>query len=150
VKELAKQTARATEEISRRISMIQGETRAAVEAIEQISQIVGQIHDLQNATASAVEEQAATTNEITQSIHGIAQAAQRTEEGVHNTQGAASELARMAAELQSVVGQFKNGDGREVAQRVRPSGHSPKDVSRPVQAHKQPGHEPAGVTLHAV
>ena len=64
VKELAKQTAAATEDISQKIEAIQNDTTGAVAAIQQISQIIGQINDYQNTIASAVEEQAATTNEI--------------------------------------------------------------------------------------
>ena len=67
VKELAKQTAVATEDISQKIEAIQNDTKAAVNAISQIGQIIGQINDFQNTIASAVEEQAATTNEIARS-----------------------------------------------------------------------------------
>ena len=64
VKELAKQTAKATEDISRKIEAIQGDTKGAVEAIEQIGTIINQINDIQNTIAGAVEEQTATTGEI--------------------------------------------------------------------------------------
>ena len=64
VKELAKQTAKATEDISRKIEAIQGDTKGAVEAIAQIGKIINQINDIQNTIASAVEEQTATTGEI--------------------------------------------------------------------------------------
>ena len=90
VKELAKQTAKATEDISRKIEAIQGDTKGAVEAIAQIGKIINQINDIQNTIASAVEEQTATTGEIgrnvaeaalgsgaiAQNISGVAQAAQ--------------------------------------------------------------------------
>ncbi|MBY0228822.1 MAG: GAF domain-containing protein, partial [Gemmataceae bacterium] len=64
VKELAKETARATEDISQKIEAIQRDTKEAVEAIAQIAQVIAQINDFQNTIASAVEEQTATTNEI--------------------------------------------------------------------------------------
>src|SRR5262249_9574561 len=94
VKELAKETAKATEDIGQKIEAIQGDTKGAVAAIREISQIINQINDIQNTIASAVEEQTATTNEmgrnvteaakgaaeIAQSITGVAQAAQETDE----------------------------------------------------------------------
>jgi len=124
VKELAKETAKATEDISRKIEAIQGDTKGAVEAIGQITIIINQLNDISNTIASAVEEQTATTNEITrnvgeaakgssqivENIVSVATAAKSTTEGATNTQTAAQELARMAAELQRLVGQFKFGD----------------------------------------
>jgi methyl-accepting chemotaxis protein len=121
VKELAKQTAKATEEISHKIEAIQGDTKAAVEAIAQIGKIIGQINDIQNSTASAVEEQTVTTaemsrnvgeaatgsKEIAQNINGVAQAAGSTTEGASNTKRAADELARIANDLQGLISQFK-------------------------------------------
>ncbi len=121
VKELAKETAKATEDISRKIEAIQGDTKGAVEAIGQITTIINQLNDISNTIASAVEEQTATTNEITrnvgeaakgssqivENIVSVATAAKSTTEGATNTQTAAQELAKMAAELQRLVAQFK-------------------------------------------
>ena len=121
VKELAKETAKATEDISQKIETIQGDTRSAVGAIAQISSIINQINDIQNTIASAVEEQTATTNEISrnvadaargsgeiaQNITGVARAAQGTSSGAGDTERASSELARMAAALQQLVSQFR-------------------------------------------
>jgi methyl-accepting chemotaxis protein len=121
VKELAKQTAKATEDISRKIEAIQGDTKGAVEAIAQIGKIINQINDIQNTIAGAVEEQTATTgeisrnvaeaakgsNEIAQNITAVAQAARSTTEGAGNTRSSADELARMATDLQKLVSTFK-------------------------------------------
>jgi len=74
VKELAKETARATEDITRKIGAIQSDTTSAVTAIGAISTVIDQINDIQNSIASAVEEQAATTNEIGRNLHELAQA----------------------------------------------------------------------------
>ena len=117
VKELAKQTAQATEEIGQKIEAIQSDTRGAVDAISQISNIITQINDIQNTIASAVEEQTATTNEIarnaseaakgsteiSRNISNVSEAARSTTEGAANTLNAAQELARLAAELMQVV-----------------------------------------------
>ncbi len=91
VKELAKETAKATEDISRKIEAIQTDTKAAVDAIASISEVINQINDISSTIATAVEEQNATTNEmarnvseaahgsgeITSNIAGVAEAAQR-------------------------------------------------------------------------
>ncbi len=120
VKELAKQTAKATEEISQKIEAIQGVTKGAVTAIEEISTIINQINDISNSIASAVEEQTATTNEIGRSvteaakgvgdiaknIGGVALAAKNTTQGASDTQKASQELSHMAAQLQKVISKF--------------------------------------------
>ncbi|MEN0064300.1 MAG: methyl-accepting chemotaxis protein [Myxococcota bacterium] len=117
VKELAKQTAAATEDISRKIEAIQFDTKRAVDAIQHISTIIGQINDYQNTIAGAVEEQAATTKEIarsaaeaaagaeqiSQSIHGVNRAAQSTRSGAQETLTAATELASLSGELRQAV-----------------------------------------------
>ncbi|MCC7475103.1 MAG: PAS domain S-box protein [Pirellulales bacterium] len=116
VKELAKETARATEDIGRKIETIQSDTKGAVDSIQQISQVIAQINDISNTIASAVEEQTATatemsrnvgeaakgTAEIAQNITAVAQAASNTTQGASNAQQAASELARMATDLQKL------------------------------------------------
>jgi methyl-accepting chemotaxis protein len=126
VKELAKETAKATEDISRKIEAIQVDTQGAVDAIAQISQVITQVNDIANTIASAVEEQTSTTNEIARNVAEAAQggrqvadniisvaaAAKNTSSGAANTLTASSELARMAGELQQLVGQFKY-DGAE-------------------------------------
>ncbi len=120
VKELAKQTAKATEEISRKIEAIQGDTKGSVKAIEEIGTIINQINDISNSIASAVEEQTATTNEIGRSvteaakgvgdiaknIGGVAMAAKNTTQGANDTQKASQELSHMAAQLQKAVSKF--------------------------------------------
>src|SRR5882757_4137003 len=68
VKELAKETAKATEDISRKIEAIQSDTKNAVDAIQQISGVIKQINDISNTIATAVEEQNATTNEMSRNV----------------------------------------------------------------------------------
>ncbi|MDR3699801.1 MAG: globin-coupled sensor protein [Candidatus Sulfopaludibacter sp.] len=120
VKELAKETARATEEIGQKIEAIQNDTRSAVAAIAQISNIIKEINDISNNIAAAVEEQTVTTNEISRNvteasggttdiahnIAGVATAAQDTTRGAADTQVAARALSEMASELQNLVGRF--------------------------------------------
>jgi methyl-accepting chemotaxis protein len=120
VKELAKQTAKATEEIGQKIDAIQGDTKGAVQAIEEIDTIIHQINDISDSIAAAVEEQTVTTNEIGNSVReaargvddisknigGVAVAAKDTTKGAHDMQTASQELSRMASRLQSTVSRF--------------------------------------------
>jgi methyl-accepting chemotaxis protein len=155
VKELAKETAKATEDISQKIEAIQTDTKGAVEAIAQISGIINQINDISNTIASAVEEQTATTNEIARSVQegakggsqvaeniaAVAQAAKSTTQGASDTQTAASELARMATELQKVVGQFKyDGSGGAIgAGESRSTARETRDAHLAGRVRTQPG-----------
>ncbi|CAA9219641.1 MAG: Putative stomatin/prohibitin-family membrane protease subunit aq_911 [uncultured Blastococcus sp.] len=121
VKELAQETARATEDISRRVEAIQADTAGAVDAISQISTVIGEINDFQATIAAAVEEQTATTNEmnrnvaeaatgtqgIAAAISGLAAGTQETNARVSDAQRAAGELARMSGELQEAVSRFQ-------------------------------------------
>ncbi|MGB2636471.1 MAG: methyl-accepting chemotaxis protein [Candidatus Acidiferrum sp.] len=121
VKELAKQTAAATEDISRKIEAIQADAKSAVTAIGSISGVIGQVNSISGTIAAAVEEQAATTNEmsrnvaeaakgageVAQNIQGVAQAAQSTSHGATDSQKAAKSLAQMSTHLRELVGRFK-------------------------------------------
>ena len=121
VKDLAQETAKATEEISSRIQAIQTDTSAAVGAIAQIAEVIERINSYSDTIASAVEEQTATTSEISrsvteaasgstdiaQTITGVAEAARSTNESVTESRRTAGELARLADELRSLVGRFK-------------------------------------------
>jgi methyl-accepting chemotaxis protein len=121
VKELAKETAKATEDISRKIEAIQTDTKAAVDAIASISGVIHQINDISSTIATAVEEQNATTNEmsrnvseaanssqeITSNIAGVAEAAEGTTRGATDTQKASQQLVETSAQLRRLVEQFK-------------------------------------------
>ena len=147
VKELAKQTSDATEDIRQKIEATQTNTQTSISAIEQISTIINQVNDISTTIASAVEEQSVTTsemsrnvaeaargtNEISQNITGVAQAAQSTTNGASSTQTAAQDLARMSGTLQQLVSQFKyetseshtlsTSDDHEVSQDPAPLPH---------------------------
>jgi methyl-accepting chemotaxis protein len=120
VKELAKQTATATEDISRKIEAIQQDAKGAVQAIGSITEVIGQVNQISATIATAVEEQSATTSEmsrslseaargaseVAQNIQGVAQAAQSTSNGAADSQKAARSLAEMSTHLRSLVGRF--------------------------------------------
>jgi methyl-accepting chemotaxis protein len=121
VKELARETAKATEEISQKIEAIQTDTKSAIKAIGEIGAIINQINDIQNTIASSVEEQTATANEISRNvadaargsteiarnITGVAQAAASTNKGALDCEKSAVELATVAEDLQALVGEGK-------------------------------------------
>ncbi len=134
VKELARQTASATEDIRKRVEGIQGSTGLAVKSIGDISEVVKQVNELSQTIASAVEEQSITTreigknmlqsstaaqmvargvaesatatHEITQNIVRVDKAAKQAAVGAAQTQTAGRELSQVADQLQSLVAQF--------------------------------------------
>jgi methyl-accepting chemotaxis protein len=121
VKDLAQETAKATEDISRRVETIQADTSSAVAAIGEISQIIQRINDYQVTIASAVEEQTATTAEMSRSIgeaaggsstiavniNGVAQSAETTSSTLVEADAAVAQLSRLADELRGVAERFR-------------------------------------------
>jgi methyl-accepting chemotaxis protein len=121
VKDLATETARATEDIERRIGAIQGDVQAAAAAIAHIGVVVDEINGIQSVIASSVEEQDSTTREMARGIADIAagstdiatgitdvaRGAGETDEGTREVFRAATELGDMAAGLRRVVGGFR-------------------------------------------
>jgi len=121
VKELARETAKATEDIGSKIMAMQSDTSKAVAAIAEIGAVIEKIDALQTKIATAVEEQSVTTSEISRNIAEatagsteiaenivqVAQAAQSTAEGASNAQISSQELARMAQNLQRLVEEYR-------------------------------------------
>jgi len=135
VKELAKQTAEATEDIRKRVEGIQSSTGGAVQSIGQIGEVIAKVNEVSRTIASAVEEQSITTKEIAQNVNqtstavetvaqgvaqtasasqeitktisGVDQAAREAAQGAAQTQTASQELSKLAEQLQGLVGQFK-------------------------------------------
>ena len=132
VKELALQTTRATEEIGSRIAAIQADADATELAIGEIAAVIDRINEIQATIASAVEEQTATTNEISRNIseaaagagdialgiQAVATAAEDTSIGAGDTRAAAGELATVADELDSLVRRFRVEDEEPVEPEV--------------------------------
>jgi methyl-accepting chemotaxis protein len=121
VKELAKQTAKATEDISHKITAIQADSQNAVKAIGTVTGVINHINDISATIAAAVEEQSATTKEmmrnaneaangagdISANIGGVAQAADGTSVRAQESEKAAQEFAAIAAQLSSLMAQFR-------------------------------------------
>lgn len=135
VKELAKQTAKATEDIGQKITAIQSDTKGAVEAISAITAVIGRVSEISGTIAAAVEQQSATTNEmsrnvseaakgsaeITQNLASVAQAAEVTSSSAHDSFRVAQQLTetstQMSHRLRGLVDQFTTtGTGK-------PNGH---------------------------
>jgi methyl-accepting chemotaxis protein len=120
VKDLAQETARATEDIGRRVSAIQTDTTVTADAIRRMSAVVQDISHHQQTIASAVEEQTATTQEMRRGIGEAADGANRiagnlaavadataaANDGVGAAEGAAAELDRMSQNLRELVRRF--------------------------------------------
>jgi methyl-accepting chemotaxis protein len=150
VKELAKQTARATDDIRAKIEAIQTETRGAVAAMTEIARINEEINTIQTNVASSVEEQAATMNEIsrnaTEAADGTAQIAgniasvckaeEKAAEAAASTVEAAQQLARLADTLNEILRHFRLTDGVEPA--------APKPASGPRSTPAAGSWRPAG------
>ena len=135
VKELARQTAQATEEINKQIESMQSNTLTAVKAIEAVTKVIEEINTISQTIVSAVEEQSATVNEIAKNIggasaganeiaknvgesakglsevanniSGVNKGATDTAQGVVQIKESANELSKLALGLQKIVGQFK-------------------------------------------
>ena len=121
VKQLAQETARATEDISRRVETIQGDADHAAQAISEIAGVISQINEFQTTIASSVEEQTATTQEINHgvndaatssrqiasSISGVASSAERTADSMGRAQTNAQELSRLSEELTGLLAGFR-------------------------------------------
>ena len=121
VKDLAAETAKATDDITGRIAKIQDDTDSAVTAIRRISEIISQINDFQTTIAAAVEEQTATTNEMARSVTEAASgsstiatnigqfagAASQAVEPLNSLAATASDLQSKAADLRAELGKFK-------------------------------------------
>ncbi len=129
VKELAKETAKATEDIGAKVEAIQNDAKGAVQAIDEITTVIGRINDIQNTIASAVEQQTGTTNEISRNISetargssdiasnitGVATAAKETQHSARVSLQAAQELSKLAVRLGGVVSQFTlSNDGSQL------------------------------------
>ena len=127
VKELANQTAKATEDISTKIQAIQTDTGEAVDSIADITQVVSRINDIATSIASMVEEQTATTNEMSRNVQEaatgsiqiaentaeVAKAAGSTKQGADDTGMASKELSKMSMVMQNLVREYEKKSGNK-------------------------------------
>ena len=109
VKELAKQTAEATEDIRRRISAIQASTAKAVESIGRISEVIGEVTEFSRSIASAVENQTVTTQQIADNIDEASRAAESLADSASETATAAQDITRSIASVDGAVQEVAGG-----------------------------------------
>ncbi len=111
IKELAKQTAKATQEIKFKIDSIQTSTDHTITEIGQISGVISEVNELVSAIASAVEEQSVSTREISDNIRQAAQGINEVNENVSQSSSVSSEIAREIAEISEVAGDINGNSG---------------------------------------
>lgn len=104
VKELARQTGKATEEINQKITAVQKETTNAVKSIDEITQVINKLNEISITIASAVEEQSAATSEISRSSTEAANGANEVTENILQVSKVAEESARGANEILQTSG----------------------------------------------
>jgi methyl-accepting chemotaxis protein len=142
VKELAKQTAAATDDIRTRIEAMQATTGDAVDSIREISEVINNVNEVSRTIASAVEEQSITTRQISDNVSTTASAAEsvargvaetalasreitenitrvdgvllQTAEGADESRDAGNRLSELAAEMNGLIGRFKTRQSKEV------------------------------------
>jgi methyl-accepting chemotaxis protein len=99
VKNLATQTARATDDITQQIAQIQGITREAVDGVRSISAVIGEMGGITSAIAAAVEQQGAATKEIARNVQEVASAANRISAGIVDVSQAAGQASQVAGDV---------------------------------------------------
>jgi methyl-accepting chemotaxis protein len=111
VKELAKQTATATDDIRARINAIQQSTTEAVSSINAISTIIHNVNDVSRTIAAAVEEQSITTKEIARNISQVATASEVVARGVNESAAASQEITQSIGRVDQVLNQTATAAG---------------------------------------
>ena len=121
VKELARETAQATDDITDKISAIQNTTQAAISSIGQISSVIRQINEKQSTIASAVEEQTAVTQQmgtsvaeissrsaqVATTIGDISTGTEHTTRAATTTAESATRLAQLSSTMHTLLAQFR-------------------------------------------
>lgn len=110
VKNLANQTAKATEEIAEQVGGIRGATESAVSAIEEITKKISEINEISSSVAAAVEEQNAATAEVARNITGVSEASNETGQTSAKVLEASQELAQLGEQLSGQIDDFLNQD----------------------------------------
>ncbi len=120
VKELAKQSADATEKIAQQINQIQGATSQSVEEIVSITETIENIHEIANTISSAVEEQSATVSEVTQTVNAFSQATDEMSGSIQSTADQAEVVSNNIQNISKGImnAQFCNRQNRSISQKL--------------------------------
>jgi methyl-accepting chemotaxis protein len=112
IKELARQTASATQDIRQKIDGIQMSTDSTVNEISQIEKVIAQINEIVATIAAAVEEQSASTTEIATNVNQAAQGIQEVNENIAQSTTVSVEIARDVLEVNQAAGEMANGSAQ--------------------------------------
>ncbi len=113
IKELAQQTATATEDIKGKIASIQASTGSAIEDIEQIAQVINQVGEIVSGIAAAIEEQAVVTREIASNIATASSGVRESNERIAQTATVSQTMASDIALVNGTIGEI-NSEGETV------------------------------------
>jgi len=112
IKDLAKQTAEATQEIKGKIGAIQNSTDATVTEIGQILKVINDVNDIVSSIATAVEEQSVTTKEIAENVVQASQGIQEVNENVAQSSLVAGDIARDIEDVNQASGEMSNSSNQ--------------------------------------
>ncbi|RJQ54696.1 MAG: methyl-accepting chemotaxis protein [Desulfobacteraceae bacterium] len=118
IKELARQTAEATQEISQRIGSIQSTVEDTVSSIGQITRIINDVNEIVNNTATAVEQQSTTTKEIAGNVAHAAQGIQDVNQNVAQSSRVAGDISKDISEVSQAAQEMSNGSSQVNASAV--------------------------------
>jgi methyl-accepting chemotaxis protein len=149
VKELAKQTSSATEDIRVQVEEMQGNTEQAVEAIRRIVEVIGEINTISANIAAAVEEQTATTNEISRGVGDAAQGVNNVAQNVQEAANGANEVSRNVQEAVKGVNDIAKSvnelavGGNEIAKNAAEASQGINEVAQNVAGVNQAAQDTA-------
>jgi methyl-accepting chemotaxis protein len=112
VKELARQSAAATQDIRLQVSLIQENTSNSMEAIDDVAKVIEQVSQIASSIAAAVEEQSATTSEIVRSLHNVTSSTKSLSENVKNASSGADEVSRNINGVSQAASESAKGASR--------------------------------------
>ncbi len=112
IKELARQTAEATQDIKDRIAGIQATTSGAVTQVEQISRVINDVNEIVSTIATAVEEQSATTKEIAGNVSQASDGIQEVSQNVAQSSTVSQEIAKDIAEMNQSSNEMSNSSSQ--------------------------------------
>jgi methyl-accepting chemotaxis protein len=112
VKELARQSAAATQDIRLQVSLIQENTSNSMEAIDDVAKVIEQVSQIASSIAAAVEEQSATTSEIVRSLHNVTSSTKSLSENVKNASAGADEVSRNINGVSQAASESAKGASR--------------------------------------
>jgi methyl-accepting chemotaxis protein len=112
VKELARQSASATQDIRLQVSLIQENTSNSMEAIDDVAKVIEQVSQIASSIAAAVEEQSATTSEIVRSLHNVTSSTKSLSENVKNASAGADEVSRNINGVSQAASESAKGASR--------------------------------------